>query len=757
MRPGCSIAGDPTLGTLALAVSPGTLTRLEDFQIQVQIQDDIRGEIQGETGGLDQGELRTTLGIDFRAGQPYRPDELDLGIERLQRFLIEKHYFFARVAVLEQAIDLQANIMDLVIGVEAGPVVDFEVTGLDQPEDELHEVLAVFEFGTVDDWALKDSRHALVRNLQQQGYWKPLVSYSRERDEQGRNVRVRLRVLRGRQSKLQKIEFVGGGSIPESILHAAIRSRESGFLSSARFVSEWWSEDQRAIEALYRRNGYFEAQVVDSAVINDPELGGLLARVEIREGDRTVVANAKIGVESIWTTAGVDTERLIQELQLRPGEPFNPRWVRRDADRLRSLLANTGYRHASVTGVYELTEPGAVITYAVQPGERSRVGRVLMAGNSTTKADVIRRALTFVPGSPYSLADILESQSRLYRLGIFDRVDVRSVTPEHASSDPTLLVAVREAPRMFVGYGGGIDSEEGARARLSLGHDNLFGRDLQASVSTRLSLREQRVQGLLVEPYLFGHRLESTLSAYFESDVEQSFDVERLGVSFQILKRHTPTLTSNLRYTYRRVKTLNVDIDPALLKPEDRSTTVGALGYTFIRDTRPDPIDPREGMYHTADVEIATGALGSATNFARLFRALVLLPGARRRSCSRHRAARRPRTAVRQRRLGAASGALLCRRLCDTPRLRPRRGRATRRQRPGGGRRGAADRQRRAASTPPRQDRRRSVRRFRQCFFRPQRCHTRRDPRDARLRPALPHAGRAGANRRRKANRPARR
>ena len=51
VEPRVLIAGDPTLGTLALAVSPGTLTRLGDFQIQVQIQDDIRGEIQGETGG----------------------------------------------------------------------------------------------------------------------------------------------------------------------------------------------------------------------------------------------------------------------------------------------------------------------------------------------------------------------------------------------------------------------------------------------------------------------------------------------------------------------------------------------------------------------------------------------------------------------------------------------------------------------------------------------------------------------------------
>jgi outer membrane translocation and assembly module TamA len=106
---------------------------------------------------------------------------------------------------------------------------------------------------------------------------------------------------------------------------------------------------------------------------------------------------------------------------------------------------------------------------------------------------------------------------------------------------------------------------------------------------------------------------------FFESVEEPSFNVERYGGSFLVRKRHSEILSSLARYAFRRVKTFNYEGDPAELDQQDQSVIIGSVGYSLIRDSRPDPINPSSGTYGTAEVELASEALGSQSDFLRLF------------------------------------------------------------------------------------------------------------------------------------------
>ena len=614
----------PTRGILSLEAHPRRRTRLRSLAIE--------GDI-----GVAPSQARVALGL--RPGGAYRPAALEAGLDRLQAMLIDHHYFFATIRVSGQTLDLSDNTMALRIEIDAGPRVDLRLQGLAEPENKLHPILSIFEFGTVDDWALKESRHQLVRYLQDRGHWRPLVSYSRQRDEKGRNVQVQFRVLAGPKARLRRIEFSGNEVLSREDLLAAIRSRESVFMDPVNFVSSFWEEDQRAVVTAYRRRGFRQAEITGTRVRVDPQANGVVASMAVLEGDQTLLADVRLEIETDRPTPGIALTTWARGLEQRPGGPFDPGAVRRDADRLRALLANVGYPRGVVVSEILSADALPVVVYGIRPGARARVARVIIAGNENTREEVIRRELGFVAGAPYSFTDILDTQSRLYRLGIFSQVDVVTTVPDDLGTNRSLVVRVREGPPMFVSYGAGFDTDERLRVLVGIGHNNILGRNLQASLSARASVREQRVRLLLREPYFLGRRLESTVTGFYVTEKEPSFDVQRFGGSFQLLATHSGTLASIGRYSFRDINTFNIRIDPDLIDREDQSTRVGSIGYALIIDTRPDPIEPRSGTYSTLDFDLAAHALGSSTDFAtlsaRLFwyrglgRALVLAIGLR--------------------------------------------------------------------------------------------------------------------------------
>lgn len=593
----------PVRGILELHITPGARARLDAVKIS------------GD-GGIADSELALALALP--AGSPYRPVVFEEGLDRVRDRLLASNFFFHQIRVVEQSLDLRDNLMWLEVEVAAGPRVDLDFSGQPFSDESMRERLAIFEFGTVADWALKASRHELVRWLQERGHWRPLVSYSRDRDEQGRNTAVRFRVLAGRRAKLVQIRFTGNDNIDTTTLAATIRSQPAGFLSPKRFIGDWWLEDQRAVTTSYRRRGFNDAAVADATARYDEKAGGVIATMSIEEGPLTLVRSVDIAFVDGAAPTGIDARLWDGVLQQYPGGPFDPSAVRRDADRLRAVLANAGYPRAIITSEIERVETRVDVAHSIVPGDLQRVGKVLVAGNDTTRNEVIERQFAFAPGAPFSFANLLETQSRLYATGLFSQVDVAPALSDDLAVTQPLVVRVQEAPPLFITYGAGYDTEEKVRGTFTIGHNNIAGRNQELSFSTRASVREQRFRVLFREPYFFGRQTEGTATAFYTNEQEASFKVQRYGVSFQLLFQHSDRVASLPRLVFRDTSTYDIEIDPELIRPEDQSSRVGALTYSLIVDTRPDPIDPTSGFFGTTDLELATHLLGSNTDFATL-------------------------------------------------------------------------------------------------------------------------------------------
>lgn len=569
--------------------------------------------------GLPAVMVRQVFGLE--EGGVFRYDQLGEGIERLRQRLAASYYFHAIVEIEDQATNQTENTADLVLRVDAGPRVDLQFRGWDRSPEELREMLPFFEAASVADWILNQARSDVIAELQAQGYWKPLVTYGRVRDAAGRNVEVNFTVAPVRRTKVQVVEIRGNNAFPEDTLRNLLETRESALLNASRFLTSTWEQDQRNVLQFYRRNGYLQARIVDAPVTYEAENGGLRAIIEVDEGAQTRVGTLNIELLGSLREYGISSAEWVDALANRGGGPYDPNGVQQDETRLRILLANLGFRRAQVASeVSEGADPLVVdVAYTVYPGRRSRVGQVLISGNENVRDEVIRRQLTLVPGSPFTQESVILSQSRLYRLGIFSRVEIDTAVPDSLQADPTIVVRVTEGSSTRLSWGIGYSTEEKVRGLFILGKENLWERNHRATMSVRSSFIEQRIRFVYTNPYLLGRDLEGSAVGYYENVDEEGYKLQRIGAALQFVKRHTDQLTSIGRYSFRDQQTYDVLIDPNALEPEDRAGVVGSLIYSLLSDSRPDPIDPRSGSYHTIDIEWATRAFGSESNFVKLF------------------------------------------------------------------------------------------------------------------------------------------
>ena len=608
VEPEIQLDGTGTQGTLVFHVAAGEPTRLSDF------------EIVGENIGIPVEEARAAIGL--REGGVYRDAVLGEGIDRLQRRLAEEHYFYADIQIEPAAVSFEANTYDLRIRVDAGPRVELNVRGWDRSEEELHGLLPFFERMSVADWLLKQARDDIVAELQGQGYWKPLVSYRRRRDEEGRNVVIDFTVMPVRRADLEQIEIEGNEHVSTEAIREVIGTQERKLLRGVPFTTRQWEQDQRSILALYRRAGFLAADIPVADVVNDGALGGLRARLRIEEGARSTVDLVTVSVGAGVEDHGVDTSGWVGELQLSSGGPYNPDAVLQDETRLRILLANAGYPRAQVTSdvIPRDDDPRRVsVAFEVSPGERVRVGQMIISGNRSVRDEVIRRELSLMPGSPFTQEDVIRSQSRLYQLGVFSRVDIDTAQPNSIETEPTVVVRVEEGSSRRLSWGLGYSTEEQVRGLIVVGEENLWGRNHRGTASIRASFQEQRTRLIYTNPYLFGRRVEGSAVGYYESIDQEGFKVQRYGGVLQFVKRHSDRLTSIGRYSFRDQRAFDIAIDPDELEPEDSDAIIGSVIYSLLNDTRPDPIDPRTGTYNTIDTELASKALGSEADFVRIF------------------------------------------------------------------------------------------------------------------------------------------
>jgi outer membrane protein insertion porin family len=283
----------------------------------------------------------------------------------------------------------------------------------------------------------------------------------------------------------------------------------------------------------------------------------------------------------------------------------------------------------------ESGDPNKVdITYRITEGQQVFVNQVLLSGLHYTRPFVVRNQMKVRSERPLSQRAMLDSQSGLYNLGIFNEVNMAVQNPEGETTHKNVNFQLSEAKRYTFDYGFGLEVQTGQAAgptnpqggtgvspRVTFGVTRLNwrGRNQTLTLKLRYGNLEKLALVGFTEPRLFGSpKLTFDATAFYQQTNDVStFTATRAEGAVQLRQTVDRATTFLYRMIYRRVSTSDLVIAPSQVPLFSQPVRVGMPTFNYIRDTRDNPIDSHKGSLNAAELGVASSIFGSQTNFVR--------------------------------------------------------------------------------------------------------------------------------------------
>ncbi len=562
-----------------------------------------RINISTPKGGVSKRQIRRAIRLEKK--RPV-PEGVEFGAELdVAELLRRRGYPDPRITVKSST--PKPGWVDLAVTVEPGPRVTFVFEGDRPPRALRPEITELYRTNFYEPVSIEEMKREAVHAFRSRGHVDPRIEIEVERerpdDPDGPRV-VTLRSEAGRRRSLEELRIVGISAEEERLAAAAF----PGTLSRAELAAGGANADRRLLLQM-RALGYPDARIATRFVKKD----GSRLVVGVEPGPRQTLARIELrGVED------GERQRLLGLVPVHPGDPARLDRIAQGSREIEADLRGRGFADALVHSETVTSGPEETsVVYAVTPGPQYRLADVDLEGGRWSRSSPLLREAGLDVGEPFRQEDVEDARSRLFRTGVFARVDAE--VEKDAEGDARVTFSIAERPRFSFGYGVRWESEEGTGAVVNFVDQNFLGRAMTFGLrglyqeddrSGRLYLQTGRILGT-----------EISLESYAEAR-RQTFEVDNLIEDRReaALQASRPIGRFDTARLYARYRTTHVfEIEPNIFVPLDLETRVPLLGAQLLRDTRDDPIDPSRGLFASFDLSGSDTFLGSDFQFLRLF------------------------------------------------------------------------------------------------------------------------------------------
>lgn len=448
---------------------------------------------------------------------PFTTEMFKGGQESLVQAYRQRGFFQARVSDTAVRKSFSNNCVTLLVEISEGPSWDVEFEGHEAfPTDKLREELPFFESGYVDEQEIRRAERALRQLYETRGYPFAQVEGKEFREDRLRR-RIEFQIEEGPQYRVGDVHFHGNHAIPESELLAEMQTQSFELFESGGFLQrEQLLADFRRIEKMYQKRGYLRAVIDRFNVEVRPAKEDLSVHIHVVEGKRTRASQVEFeGLRSVTRA------RAATRVEVREGSPFVPVQVRADVSRLTQMYSSIGYPLAQVevacrtaTGkeipcdrpkypagcvaeslkdleprcawrevgggrqwacqrvAEDCSREGGVgerqevrVVHRIREGPLTTTGSFLLQGNFRTRDGVVFREIPLQSDEIFDVREILQAQSNLRSLGIFDSVSIEAIGLDEMASGAqenraSLLVSVEEAQNRFFQFKFGFEGRD---------------------------------------------------------------------------------------------------------------------------------------------------------------------------------------------------------------------------------------------------------------------------------------------------------
>jgi len=558
-------------------------------------------------------------------------------LERLRKKYQKQNRLLSQVAISSRTYRPETNTVDYAFDIQPGPRVQITVEGFKISHSQLKKNVPVYEENALDDDLLNEGRRNLLNYMQGLGYFDSKVTVQKN-PASADEMRVTYDIDAGDRHKLLKLAITGNKGFTEEQLRSRMQIQPAGrFLAHGRYSQSLLSADVRNLTANpYLANGFLNVKITPKVEDNyQGKQNDLAITLQIDEGPQTMVGALEI--------VGNETKLAspFPDLNISPGQAFGYSKVNEDRDIVLNYYFNNGFPNATfeVAAKPSASNPLLMdVTYTIREGDRVIVDQVFTAGLNHTRPFIVQREIQIKPGDPLSQIDMLNTQKRLYDLGIFSQVDTAVQNPDSGEREKNVLVNVQEAKRYTFNYGLGLEfqtgqpstsdnqplGDTGVSPRVSFGVTRLNFRGLDHTVTLKANVGGLQQRGLVsyeAPRWLNNPKWRLTLTAFYDNTVDvTTFTSQRLEGSIQAEQTVSKTTLMTYRFTYRRVRASDIQntVSPDQIPLLSQPTRVGIPNFSYIRNKRDNDLETTKGNYTTVDGGVADSHFGSETDFGRL-------------------------------------------------------------------------------------------------------------------------------------------
>jgi outer membrane protein insertion porin family len=584
---------------LSLIIIPG-LIHAQEFPVINAI------EIKG-LKRIDESAVKSK--ITQRSGEPISQEKTNEDIKNI----FKMGYFDDVRAEIEP---FEGGIKLIYLVKEKPTIIKIDLQGNKEFDDaKLKEKLTITTGAIADAVLIQDNAIKLRSFYEEEGYWLsrivPIVKAIGP-DE----VSLTYQIEEGPQIRIRKIQIEGNKAIAAGKIKGTIETKEwwlfSFITSSGYFKKERMDSDIDRIRDLYFNNGYIKVVIGEPKIQLTDDKKGMVITIPVSEGDQYNISSIGISGNKVFSD-----DAIRKRITMVPGKPFSRQNLRRDIFSISELYSENGYALITVTPdlIPDENKKLAQINLKIDEGDRYKIGRIEISGNTKTRDKVIRREVRLDEGDTFNSALIKRSYERINNLNFFETVElIPKPLPEEKLVD--VDIKVKERPTGYFSVGGGYSSVEKFIAMVELTQGNLFGKGQFIKLRGELGGRTTYYDISYRDPWFLDKPISFSTSIYkiTREYIDYSKKATGFGISFG--KRFSEYWWTDVTYNFENADIFDVADDAAsLIKDQEGKRTTSSITPSLVRDSRDNYLDPTRGSRNSIYVTYA--GLGGTNNFLK--------------------------------------------------------------------------------------------------------------------------------------------
>ena len=576
-------------------------------------------------------------GLLFFPWKPATQENQQAGLRNIRTKYQKQDRLTADVSLENSEYLAQENRVRNTIKAEGGPKVKITTKEAKVSKGNLEKYVPVFDEDTVNRDLLVIGARNLRDYFQNKGYFDVQVDFASS-DVNRDLEQITYTISQGERHRIVHVQVTGNKYFPTDVIRERMYMQAKGLISlrHGRYSESFSDRDEKAIQALYRDNGFRDTQVTTTTADDvKGKKGDVAVTVRIDEGPQYLVSGIQIdGISE------EDRRLIAPTLASIQGEPFSESNVALDRDYILRFFQSEGYPSVTFDSniTPDLDAHRIAVRYTVNAGHPQYVRDVLISGLHTTRRRLVDPAMKLKGGDPLSWTEMGNEQRNLYDLGVFDKVDMAIQNPDGDEEEKYVDYHFTEGHlyNMAVGVGaefariGGsqtsLDNPGGAtgfapRFNLQLSRLNLWGLGHSLTFKGRYSTLDRRVSLDYLAPRF--HNIEGrniTFTALYDNTRDVlTFTAVRLQGGVQVSQKLSKATNLIFSYTWTadRIDTSTLKIEPLLIPLYSQPSNVGRFGVNLVQDRRDDAADAHRGFFNSLDIGVADHYFGGNKNFLR--------------------------------------------------------------------------------------------------------------------------------------------